>query len=67
MKIGEVLEYLEGRMSKMILYTYDAFVIDTHPVERENLLNDIREIMEKGDFPVRIEEGENYNNLVGID
>jgi hypothetical protein len=67
MKIGEVLEYLEGRMSKMILYTYDAFVIDTHPVERENLLNDIREIMEKGDFPVKCEEGENYNNLVGID
>ena len=63
MKIGEVLEYLEGRMSKMILYTYDAFIIDTHPVEREILLNDIREIMEKGDFPVRIEEGENYNNL----
>jgi hypothetical protein len=67
MKIGEVLEYLEGRMSKMILYTYDAFVIDTHPVERENLLNDIREIMEKGGFPVKCEEGENYNNLVGID
>ncbi len=63
MKIGEVLEYLEGRMSKMILYTYDAFIIDTHPIERENLLNDIREIMEKGDFPVRIEEGENYKDL----
>lgn len=67
MKIGEVLEYLDGKMSKMILYTYDAFVIDTHPVERENLLNDIREIMEKGGFPVKCEEGENYNNLVGID
>lgn len=67
MKISEVLEYLDGKMSKMILYTYDAFVIDTHPIERENLLNDIREIMEKGGFPVKIEEGENYNNLVGID
>jgi DNA polymerase I-like protein with 3'-5' exonuclease and polymerase domains len=63
MKIGEVLEYLSGKMSKMILYTYDAFLIDTHPIERENLLNDIREIMEKGGFPVKIEEGENYNNL----
>ena len=63
MKIGEVLEYLSGRMSKMILYTYDAFIIDTHPIERENILNDIKVIMEKGDFPVRIEEGENYNNL----
>jgi hypothetical protein len=66
MKISEVLEYLEGRMSKMILYTYDAFIIDTHPIERENILNDIREIMEKGGFPVRAEEGENYNNLVVI-
>jgi len=63
MKIGEVLEYLEGRMSKMILYTYDAFLIDTHPIERENLLNDIKVIMEKGGFPVKVEEGENYNNL----
>jgi DNA polymerase I-like protein with 3'-5' exonuclease and polymerase domains len=63
MKIGEVLEYLDGKMSKMILYTYDAFLIDTHPIERENILNDIKEIMEKGGFPVKIEEGENYNNL----
>ena len=63
MKIGEVLEYLDGKMSKMILYTYDAFLIDTHPIERENILNDIREIMERGGFPVKIEEGENYNNL----
>jgi hypothetical protein len=63
MKIGEVMEYLSGRMSKMILYTYDAFLIDTHPIERENILNDIKEIMEKGGFPVKVEEGENYNNL----
>jgi DNA polymerase I-like protein with 3'-5' exonuclease and polymerase domains len=63
MKIGEVLEYLSGKMSKMILYTYDAFLIDTHPIERENILNDIKEIMEKGGFPVKVEEGENYNNL----
>jgi len=67
MKIGEVMEYLDGKMSKMILYTYDAFLIDTHPIERENILNDIKEIMEKGGFPVKIEEGKNYNNLVGID
>jgi hypothetical protein len=66
-KIREVLNYLEGKMSKFVLYTYDAFLIDTHPIERENLLNDIKEIMEKGGFPVRIEEGENYGNLVGID
>jgi hypothetical protein len=63
MKIGEVMEYLSGKMSKMILYTYDAFLIDTHPIEREMILNDIKVIMEKGGFPVKVEEGENYNNL----
>ena len=63
MKIGEVMEYLSGKMSKMILYTYDAFLIDTHPIERENILNDIKVIMERGGFPVKVEEGENYNNL----
>lgn len=66
MKIGEVMEYLDGKLSKMILYTYDAFVIDTHPIEREIVLNDIREIMEKGGFPVRVEEADNYNDLVAI-
>lgn len=67
MKIGEVLEYLDGKMSKMILYTYDAFLIDTHPVEREVILKSVSDIMEKGGFPVKIEEGQNYGNLVGLD
>ena len=67
MKIGEVLEYLSGKMSKMILYTYDAFVIDTHPVERDEILKSVSDIMEKGGFPVKVEEGENYGNLVGLD
>lgn len=67
MKIGEVLDFLSGKMSKMILYTYDAFLIDTHPVERDEILKSISDIMEKGGFPIKIEEGENYGNLVGLD
>jgi hypothetical protein len=63
MKIGEVLEYLSGKMSKMILYTYDAFLIDTHPVERDMIIKSVTDIMERGGFPVKIEEGENYDDL----
>ena len=63
MKIGEVLEFLMGKMSKMVLYTYDAFLIDTHPVERDVIIKSITDIMERGGFPVKIEEGENYNDL----
>ena len=67
MKIGEVLDYLDSKESKMILYTYDAFLIDTHPNERDEVLGNIKIIMEKGGFPVKIEEGKNYDNLIVIE
>jgi hypothetical protein len=63
MKIKEVLDFLDTKMSKFVLYTYDAFLIDTHPTERDEILKSVTTIMEKGGFPVKIEEGENYNNL----
>jgi hypothetical protein len=62
-KIDSVLKFLNGKLSKMILYTYDAFLIDTHPSERDEILNSVKLVMEKGGFPVRIEEGKNYDNL----
>ena len=67
MKIGKVLDLLNGKMSKMVLYTYDAFLIDTHPIERDWVLSEVKSIMEVGGFPVKIEEGTNYDNLVGIE
>ena len=63
MKIGKVLDWLECKKSKMVLYTYDAFLIDTHPEERDEILKSVTTIMEEGGFPVRAEEGKNYNNL----
>jgi hypothetical protein len=67
MKIEKVLDLLNGKMSKMILYTYDAFLIDVHPIERDWVLSEVRGIMEVGGFPVKVEEGTNYNNLVVIE
>jgi hypothetical protein len=52
--------------SKMVLYTYDAFLIDTHPLERTKILELLPTIMEKGGFPVKVEEGTNYDNLVHL-
>jgi hypothetical protein len=66
MKLSEVLDCLDGKRSKMILYTYDAFLIDVHPQERESLLKDLQFILERGGFPVRAYEGSNYDNLVVI-
>jgi len=67
MKIPKVLDFLSDKKSKMVLYTYDAFLIDTHPSERDEILMHLPTIMEEGGFPVRAYEGTNYDNLVGID
>ena len=62
-KMEEILAAMEGKMSKPVLYTYDSLLIDTHPIEREWVLTAIREIMERGGFPVRAYEGKNYSEL----
>jgi hypothetical protein len=62
-KMDEIFSAMDGKMSKPILYTYDSLLIDTHPIEREWVLTEIREIMERGGFPVRAYEGNNYNDL----
>jgi len=62
-KLRELMKWLSGRRSKLILYTYDAFLIDTHPVEKDEILNSLTTILEKGGLPVRAYEGKNYNDL----
>jgi predicted AAA+ superfamily ATPase len=62
-KLAEILAAMEGKMSKPILYTYDSLLIDTHSIEREWVLTTLRTVMERGGFPVRAYEGNNYNDL----
>jgi hypothetical protein len=66
-KLRELIKWLDGRRSKLILYTYDAFLIDCHSQERNDIIKDITSILERGNFPVRAYEGSNYNNLEVID
>ena len=57
--IEKIEEVLKGKKTRMILYTYDAFLFDI-PKEEVNLKNDI---VEKLDFPVKIHTGNNYNDM----
>jgi hypothetical protein len=63
LKIEDILNTLVGKRSKLILYTYDAFLIDTHPEERDWVLSELPIGMERGGFPIRSYEGINYDNL----
>ena len=62
-KIGELNDLMREMKSKPILYTYDAFLIDTEPSERERVLSEVKTLLEVGGFPVRAYEGNNYNDL----
>ena len=62
-KLRELMNWVEGRRSKLILYTYDAFLIDCHSQERNDIIREITDILERGNFPVRAYEGTNYDNL----
>ena len=63
MKIGQLWEKLEGKMSRPILYTYDALLFDVHPAERDDIIRIVKGVLEPPCFPVRIYEGTNYADL----
>ncbi len=65
-KLEGIFHFLGEYKSKIILYTYDAFLIDTHPMERDVILKNLPTVMEEGGFPVRIYEGENYGKLIPL-
>lgn len=60
-KLMKVLKELQGKKSKIVLYTYDAIVLDYSRDDGESLLTDIKSLLEEGSFPVKIKRS---NNLV---
>ena len=64
-KILKIKEKLEGKHTKLILYTYDAFVFDVHPTEKQYLYTDIIPILKGGygRYQVKTTTGKNYDEL----
>jgi hypothetical protein len=50
--------------SKIILYTYDSFLIDFNKEDGAETITYIKEEMESGKFPVKIEIGYDYQNMI---
>lgn len=57
--INKITEYLKDKKSKLILTTYDSFLIDYHKDDGD-IRKHIQALME---FPSKIKWGFNYNNL----
>lgn len=62
-RIAKLLDYLENKESKLILYTYDAVLLDCPKTEINEIEAAARAILSDDTFPVRVYEGTNYNEM----
>lgn len=62
-RISSVCEFLRGLLTKPILYTYDALLLDLHRSETA-VIPRIRHLLETDTYPTRMYKGKNYNDLI---
>jgi len=63
--ISKLLQFLNGKRSKLIMYSYDAFLFDISKSEGTEVLKGIKNILEE-QFPVKITYGSNYKTMVKL-
>ena len=65
--IKNVLKYLDGKESNIILYTYDSILIDYSREDGKEVLKEIKRLLESGfGFKINTSYGTNYNELQRI-
>jgi len=61
--VKQVIEYLENKQSKVILYTYDSFLVDYSQLDGKEVLTEIKKLLEINGYIVKVAYGANYNSL----
>jgi hypothetical protein len=59
----DIIDYLKDKKTKIILYTYDAFLFDYSKEDGNEVLQHLVKLMK---YPVNIKTGKNYHNLKKI-
>ena len=58
--LKEVLRYLKDKKTKVVLYTYDAFLFDFSKEDKKSTLEDLKRILESnGNYPVKFKYSDN--------
>jgi hypothetical protein len=57
-----VLNYLDDKKTKLILYTYDAFLFDYNKEDGE-IFTTIKEMLQ---YPISIKQGKSYHGLINF-
>ena len=55
-----ILDYLKDKQTKLVLYTYDAFLFDYSKEDGKQLLIDIKDMIY---YPINIKQGNTYHGL----
>lgn len=59
--LKKVLGYLVNYKTKVILVTYDSFLLDVSKEDPEEIVENVKNIMEEGDFPVHASKSKDLN------
>jgi hypothetical protein len=60
MMLDNILNYLKDKKTKLVLYTYDAFLFDYSKEDGKQLLTDIKDMIH---YPINIKQGKTYHGL----
>ena len=58
--LWKIIKLLKGKKTKLILYTYDAFLLDVHKGEKE-VLQEILKVFNEHKLKVKIKHGDSYD------
>ena len=61
-----VLDYLADKKTKLIMYTYDSFLLDFDMNEGVKVLKGVQKVLEKGNYPTKVMVGKDYSEEVNI-
>ena len=64
--VRKVIDYLDNKQSKVILYTYDSFLVDYSLVDGKEVLKEVKKLLENNKYVVKVAYGNNYNSLKNI-
>ena len=65
-KLQQVQELIKDRETAMILYTYDSVLFDVPFTEAKDLLPQIKQTLEQGNFPTKVKVGNIYDKIKTI-
>jgi hypothetical protein len=60
--LESILNYLKDKQTKLVLYTYDAFLFD-YSKEDGDILTDIKNMIQ---YPINVKQGKSYHGLTKI-